>query len=171
MQRDCFLDGGFIVVVISFIIPGAPVPKGRPRSTKRGITYTPDKTRAHEDYVRKVASQYAPKELLKGALKMGLHFFFARPKSLPKKVKFHIKRPDCDNLEKLIMDSLEPRKRCKKNQDPLEGAIYENDSQIVSSTTTKEYGLPPRCIVRVEEWIGESPEIYNPEPMEWFIEK
>jgi hypothetical protein len=26
-----------------FIIPGEPVPKGRPRVTKRGVTYTPKK--------------------------------------------------------------------------------------------------------------------------------
>jgi Holliday junction resolvase RusA-like endonuclease len=114
------------MTTIEFTIEGNAVAKGRPRSTKRGITYTPEKTRTYEDYVRSVASQYAPKELLKCALEMELHFFLQRPKSLPKRVVHHVKKPDCDNLEKSIMDSLEPRKRSKKSQNPLEGAIYNN---------------------------------------------
>ena len=137
-------------MIIEFVINGAAVAKGRPRSTKRGITYTPEKTRAYEDYVRSVASQYAPKELLKGALEMELHFFFQRPKSLPTKVVHHIKKPDCDNLCKGILDSLEPRKRSKKSQNPLEGAIYENDAQIVSLWVTKQYGTP-RVEVKIRD--------------------
>lgn len=142
------------MTIIEFAIKGNAVPKGRPRSTKRGITYTPEKTRAYEDYVRSVASQYAPKELLKGALGMDLHFFFQRPKSLPKKVTHNIKKPDCDNLAKLILDSLEPRKRPKKSQNPLEGAIYENDAQIVDLWITKEYG-EPRVEVKISDDVGQ----------------
>ena len=112
--------------------------------------YTPEKTRKYEDYVRSVVSQYAPKQLLTGALEMELHFFFQRPKSLPKRVVYHIKKPDVDNLCKGIMDSLEPRKRPKKSQNPLEGAIYENDAQIVSLWVTKEYGIP-RVEVKISD--------------------
>ena len=130
------------MATIEFVIVGNLIPKGRPRSTKRGITYTPEKTRMCEDYVRSVASQYAPKELLKGALEMELHFFLQRSKSLPKKVIHHIKKGDVDNFAKLIMDSLEPRKRPQKSQNPLEGAMYENDAQIVSLWVTKQYGTP-----------------------------
>jgi len=138
------------MTTIEFVITGVAVAKGRPRSTKRGITYTPEKTRTYEDYVRSIASQYAPKELLKGALEMELHFFFQRPKSLPKKVTHNIKKPDCDNLAKLIMDSLEPRKRPKKSQNPLEGAMYESDAQIVDLWVTKEYG-GPRVEVKISD--------------------
>jgi len=138
------------MTTIQFEIKGNAVPKGRPRSTKRGITYTPEKTRAYEDYVRSVASQYAPKQLLKGALEVELHFFFQRPKSLPKKIIHHIKRGDVDNYAKLIMDSLEPRKRPKKSQNPLEGAMYESDAQIVSLLVTKQYG-EPRVEVKITD--------------------
>ena len=117
------------MTIIEFVVKGTAIPKARPRVTKRGITYTPSKTKDFENYVKLVASQYAPKELLKGALEMELHFFFQRPKSLPKKVTHHVKRPDWDNIGKLISDS-------------LEGIIYENDAQIVSSWVTKEYGTP-----------------------------
>ena len=142
------------MTIIEFEIKGNAVPKGRPRSTKRGITYTPEKTRIYEDYVRSVASQYAPKELLKGALEMELHFYFQRPKSLPKKVIHHIKRGDVDNYAKLILDSLEPRKRPQKSQNPLEGAIYENDAQILSLWVTKQYG-EPRVDVKISDDVWE----------------
>ena len=141
------------MTIIEFVIEGNAVAKGRPRSTKRGITYTPKKTRAYEDYVRSVAAQYAPKEMLKCALEMELHFFFQRPKSLPKKAVHHIKKPDCDNLAKLIMDSLEPRKRPKESQNPLEGAMYESDAQIASLWVTKQYG-EPRVEVKITEEDG-----------------
>jgi Holliday junction resolvase RusA-like endonuclease len=142
------------MTTIAFTIPGAAVPKGRPKSTKRGITYTPERTRAYEDYVRSVAAQYAPKELLKGALEMELHFFLQRPKTLPKRVVHSVKKPDCDNLCKALMDSLEPRKRPKKTQNPLEGAIYENDAQIVGLLVTKEYSRSPRVEVRITDDVG-----------------
>lgn len=138
------------MTTITFTIPGTAVPKGRPKSTKRGITYTPEKTRAYENYVRSVSSQYAPKELLKGALEMELHFYVKKPKSMPKKVFHHTKKPDVDNYAKGIMDSLEPRKRSTKKQNPLEGAIYENDAQIVKLLVTKQYG-DPRVEVKITD--------------------
>ena len=139
------------MTTIKFVILGNPVPKGRARSTKRGITYTPEKTRKYEDYVRSVVAPYAPKELLTGALEMELHFFLQRPKSLPKKTIRHVKRPDWDNIGKAISDSLEPRKRPTKKQNPFEGAIYENDAQLVSVWVTKEYSRNPRVEVIISD--------------------
>ena len=138
------------MTLITFTIMGQAIPKSRPRFTKRGVAYTPEKTRIYEDYVRSVASQYAPKELLKGALEVELHFFLHRPKSLPKKTIYHIKKGDVDNYAKLFLDSLEPRKRPTKKQNPFEGAIYENDAQIVSLYVTKEYG-EPRVEVKISD--------------------
>lgn len=130
------------MTTIEFVIKKNAVPKGRPRSTKRGITYTPAKTREYEDYVRSVAAQHVPKKLLTGALEMELHFFLKKPKGLPKKTIYHVKKPDVDNYAKMLLDSFEPRKRPKKSQNPLEGAIYENDAQVVSLLVTKQYGTP-----------------------------
>lgn len=36
-------------------IPGQPVPKGRPRFTRGGFAYTPDKTRKYEKLVAGLA--------------------------------------------------------------------------------------------------------------------
>ena len=126
------------MTIIEFVVKGTAIPKARPRVTKRGITYTPSKTKDFENYVKLVASQYAPKELLKGALEMELHFFFQRPKSLPKKVTHHLKKPDVDNTSKAILDS-------------LEGIIYKNDSQVVSLWVTKGYNQSPRVEVTITE--------------------
>ncbi len=137
------------MTTIIFEIRGNAVAKGRPRTTKKGITYTPAKTRKYEDYVREVASRYAPKELLKGPLRMELHFFFQRPKTI-KKVHY-VKKGDIDNLVKAIMDALQPRKRGKNSEDALKGAIYESDAQIVSLYATKEYSRTPRVEVKIKE--------------------
>lgn len=139
------------MTTIVFTVPGEAVPKGRPRSTKRGITYTPEKTRKYEDYVRSVALQYAPKELLKCALDVELRFFLQRPKTLSKRVVHHIKRPDIDNFAKALLDSLEPRKHPKKTQKTNDGAVYENDAQIVRLLVTKEYGTPSRVEVKITD--------------------
>ena len=122
---------------IAFVVKGTAIPKARPRLTKRGIAYTPSKTKEFENYVKMVASQYATKELLEGALEIELHFYFQRPKSLPKNVVHHTKRPDCDNTSKAILDS-------------LEGIIYKNDSQVVSLWATKQYGTP-RVEVKISD--------------------
>ena len=131
------------MTVITFTISGTAIPKARPRATKignRAIMYTPAKTKEFENYVKLVASQHAPKELLTSALEVRLSFLFQRPKSLPKKIRHHTKKPDIDNLAKSVLDA-------------MEGIIYVNDAQVISLRVTKEYGIP-RCMVQVEEWVS-----------------
>lgn len=129
------------MVLITFNIPGISVPKARPRATNignRAVMYTPTQTKQFENYVKLVAAQHAPKELLTSALEVQLDFLLPRPKSLPKKIRYHIKKPDIDNLTKSVLDA-------------LESIIYVNDAQIISLQVTKDYGIP-LCRVRVEEW-------------------
>ena len=129
------------MTIITFTISGASIPKARPRATKignRAVMYTPTQTKQFENYVKLVAAQYAPEDLLTTALEVRLDFFFHRPKSLPKKIRYHTKKPDIDNLAKSVLDA-------------LEGIIYVNDAQVISLIVTKDYGTP-LCRVRVEEW-------------------
>ncbi len=124
---------------IKFKITGTPVPKGRPRFFRRGKymgTYTPSNTRKWEEFVRFQAIRYTPQTLWEGPISMTLKFLILRPKSLPKKVVWHIKKPDVDNLAKSIKDA-------------LQGIIYRTDSQIFSLTVMKEYS-PSECGVEVE---------------------
>jgi len=117
------------VNIIRFSIYGVPVPKGRPRFYRAGKyigTYTPKNTRKWEEFVRFQALQYRPKEVPECAIEMELLFLIPRPKSLPKKVKYHIKKPDIENLAKSILDA-------------LQGIFYRNDSQIYKLSLIKEY--------------------------------
>jgi len=128
------------VTLITFTIFGTPIPKARPRATKignRAVMYTPTQTKQFENYVKLVASQHAPKELLTSPLSVNLAFFLQRPKSLPKKIIHHTKKPDIDNLAKSVLDA-------------LEGVIYVNDAQVTSLLITKYYGTP-QCVVEIKE--------------------
>jgi len=114
---------------IQFKIIGIPVPKGRPRFFRMGKgvgTYTPDKTRSWENMIRLQAIQYKPTKLWEGPIIMNLVFLMPRPKSLPKKVLYHVKKPDIDNLAKSLKDA-------------LQNIIYRSDSQIVTLNLEKKY--------------------------------
>jgi Holliday junction resolvase RusA-like endonuclease len=105
--------------MIDVFIKGVPVPQGRPRargfqskSGKQCISmYDPSTSRKWKEDVHKQGAGYALENQAKYyegiALKMELMFYMPRPKSLPKKVKHHMKKPDCDNLAKAVKDGLE----------------------------------------------------------------
>lgn len=126
-----------------FVVYGSPVAQGRPRFFRRGNfvgAYDPDKSR---DWKRTVMAQALEQlggqaEIHDGPLTLKLFFHLPRPKSLPKKVQHHIKKPDADNLAKAIKDA-------------LRGVVYRDDSQIVALEVRKAYGDPPRVLIGVEE--------------------
>lgn len=109
-------------------ILGNPVAQGRPRAFRRGSfigMYDPKKSKDWKSTVARQAVQQGA-SMLSGALKMDLIFFMPRPKSLSKKIIYHTKKPDLDNLVKAIKDA-------------LEGICYKNDSQVVESSEKKIY--------------------------------
>lgn len=121
------------------VIPVAPAPKARPRVTKTGRTYTPDKTVDAEERIRWHLRQHNiapyPKE---AALALSLTFSLAKPSSKPRKAKYPVTRPDLDQYVKLAMDA-------------MNGIAYEDDSQVCHLTTSKVYadGKPE---IRIELW-------------------
>ena len=131
-------------------IPIEPVPKARPRFTRFGKAYTPQKT---HDFERKVAEFY--KQATNGfkfeksqALRVNLVFGMPIPKSTSKKrAKYmadgiikHTKKPDVDNLAKAVLDG-------------LNGVAWEDDSQIERLSVMKEYATEPYIYVYVHESI------------------
>jgi len=85
--------------VITFVVPGRPVPKARPRVTKRGA-YTPQTTKDYEDSVAWAAK--AAGVTLRSDNDVGLRMTFHIPVTkagAPRKM-------DLDNLVKSVMDSL-----------------------------------------------------------------
>ena len=113
---------------MTYKIFGNPVAQGRPRFFRRGNfvgTYDPDKSRSWKDTIISQIVEQNP-EYHAGAIAMTINFAMPRPKSLPKKVKHHIKRPDLDNLIKAVKDA-------------LHGICFKDDSQIVSLIAEKHY--------------------------------
>src|SRR3990167_11124483 len=110
-----------------------PVPKARARVTSRGFAYTPKRTADAEKVVAGYAKMYI-KAPLEGPVAMILEFVYEIPKSYSKKDRelaakgllCMTKRPDLDNLQKTILDS-------------LNGIGYKDDSQIVRLEATKRY--------------------------------
>lgn len=120
---------------------GEPVAQGRPKAFRRGNhigMYDPKKSSTWKDSIKMQAiAQKA--QMLSGALYMQTTFYLARPKSLPKKVVYHVKKPDVSNLIKAV-------------EDALKGICYHDDSQIVKSVIQKEYNsLRPGVIITLSE--------------------
>lgn len=132
---------------VLFEIPGPVKGKARPRVTKRGIAYTPKDTVQYENLVR-ICYREQVGEYLDGQLKIEIDAFFEIPKSTVKRRKIdmlkHIlrptKKPDWDNIGKVICDS-------------LNGAAYHDDAAIVSASVNKWYTEEgPMVRVRLSAW-------------------
>jgi Holliday junction resolvase RusA-like endonuclease len=130
--------------VIVILVPGAPVPKGRPRVTTRGgfaRAFTPAKTRRYEDLIRLEAGRVMEgRDQLQGALSVKIRAFMPMPQALAKhKTKGPLAeageirpltKPDVDNTAKVI--------------DALNGIVWRDDSQVVELTVSKFYSSRPR---------------------------
>lgn len=135
--------------MIEFVVWGEPCGKGRPRFTKDGRAYTPQKTRTYEAEVvaafRRDCPNFIPWE--KGIpLRVRIKAVYAMPQSATATAKARMlcgqtrptRRPDLDNIEKCLMDA-------------GNAVIWHDDAQIVDLKCTKEYGTEPRVEVRVTE--------------------
>ena len=126
-------------------IPGEPQGKGRPRFWQ-GHAVTPPATRAYE----KLVAESWTGGMMQGAIKMEIWAFFKIPKSASKKMQRCMmlnkikpeKKPDIDNIQKIILDG-------------LQGRAFEDDKQVIEITAHKAYGLEPRAVVEVKEITNE----------------
>ena len=70
------------------VVPGEPVPQGRPRFRSAGdhvIAYDPAKSREYKRIVQLVARSRAPERPLEGAVRLTLVIYRAVPKSASKR--------------------------------------------------------------------------------------
>jgi Holliday junction resolvase RusA-like endonuclease len=136
--------------MIEFQLPLEPNPEGRPRFTKRGFAYKPQRSRDFEDDFRNLTEELRPPELLTGPLSVELIFYLKRPKK-PKHPAYPIVRPDIDNYAKAVLDGMNPVKDDPTGQ---YSGIYKDDSQVVELWLRKAYCVdnePPSIHVRIEE--------------------
>ena len=122
--------------MLNLQIFGDPVAQGRPSAFRRGNhigMYDPGKSKDWKSEVRWQAIEQKARNM-EGALVLELIFLLKRPKSLPRKVLHHIKKPDLDNLVKAIKDA-------------LKGICYRDDSQIVRINAEKIYATDKTGVV------------------------
>ena len=107
-----------------------------------------------------IQARAEPWQLLEGPVRLTLAFYLPRPKGLAKKMRAHVKAPDCSKL-------------IRSTEDALSGIVYADDSQVVEIVAGKFYaapGAPPQCRVTVEETAGEEPVAVPAAPLPLFVE-
>lgn len=120
--------------------------KQRARTLKSGFSYTPKETVNYETLVKLAYNQLKDKSFFDGQVKISIIAHYQIPKSTSKtKTKQMIsgeirptKKPDCDNIAKIICDA-------------LNGVAYRDDSQIISCLIEKYYGEVPKVYVTLSD--------------------
>jgi Holliday junction resolvase RusA-like endonuclease len=138
-------------VIQTFTIPGEPVGKGRPRfgRTKNGgvHTYTPDKTAKYEALAARCYRSAIGYTIKYAPIGVEIDAYFPIPKSysakrvqdIAEERELPMKKPDCDNIVKIILDA-------------LNGVAYTDDKQVVDVRCRKCYakpGEPGRVVVTI----------------------
>ncbi|WP_334136993.1 RusA family crossover junction endodeoxyribonuclease [Corynebacterium variabile] len=118
----------------TFHVPGVPAPQGSKNAYRRGnkvvLVESSKKVKPWRAAVAQAATiAYLRTEPIDGPVAVEIDFHLPRPKSLPKRVKHMVKRPDIDKL-------------LRSTNDALTGIAYADDSRIVSIAATKRYALP-----------------------------
>ncbi|ONM43139.1 hypothetical protein BXT89_14395 [Halopseudomonas pachastrellae] len=133
---------------VTFVVPGQPVGKGRPRVGKIGAharLFTPEKTVNYEGLVAMAAQQAMQgRALITGPVMVEMDITVQIPQSWSKKRKslalageiFPTTKPDKDNVIKAIYDG-------------INGIVWKDDVQAVDGHQRKRYGETPGVRVRV----------------------
>ncbi|MCX8721235.1 MULTISPECIES: RusA family crossover junction endodeoxyribonuclease [unclassified Lactobacillus] len=144
-----------------FTIPGKPRGKQRPRATlSHKQFYTPLQTKQYEAMVRFISLEHA--KMLTGPLRVDIIAYFPIPKSYSKARRKRClsgeevptKKPDKDNIEKIILDGLNPLYKINRfthHREMWTPGFYKDDSQVIAGETKKLYGEPTRVEVIITE--------------------
>ena len=142
--------------MVKFIVPGEPKGKGRPRVSVRKAgngegtfarAYTPKDTAIYEnlvkmEYENQCKSYRFPDDVM---LDIRIFAYYGIPKSTSKRMRERMlagevrptKKPDFDNIAKIICDS-------------LNDIAYKDDKQIVDGMLRKFYSDRPRVEVKLQ---------------------
>ena len=132
-----------------FEVPGKITGKGRPIiNTTTAIAYTPTKTKEYEDLVKQyfIIKNRCAKPL-EGRLKVTIKAYFGIPKNTSKKQKEEmlnnnispVKKPDIDNIAKIILDALNK-------------LAFNDDNQITKLSIEKEYCKEEKVYIKIEQY-------------------
>lgn len=137
-------------MAIRFIVPGEPKGKARPRvftnNAGKSQAITPQDTLSYENLVRWVFTNTMESKKLQGEIEAKIVAMYPIPKSMTKKNrqlveegKLHpTKKPDLDNVAKIILDSLNK-------------IAFDDDSQVIRLIVEKHFSNEPRVEVTLRE--------------------
>ena len=136
-----------------FTVDGEPKGKARARTVRNGDkvhSFTPKSTVEYEQLVKVsyLSTENRGIWFNNEPLSINIIAYFQPPKRFTKSdrekvakgVIFPVKKPDADNIAKIICDA-------------LNGVAYRDDAQIVDCHITKRYG-EPRVEVMIKEYCG-----------------
>ncbi len=132
-----------------FEVPGKITGKGRPRvNTTTAIAYTPTKTKEYEELVKQyfIIKNRGVKPL-EGRISVTIKAYFGIPKNASKKQREEmlnnnispVKKPDIDNIAKIILDALYK-------------LAFNDDNQIIKLSIEKVYSEEEKVSVLIEEY-------------------
>lgn len=139
---------------VTFQVPGKPQGKARTRTSysehlKRVISYTPDNDLLYENLIKTLYMQAAEGIRFEKGTPVTLRIVarFEPPKSASKKRQQQmlsgelspLKKPDIDNIVKVVADA-------------LNGAAYHDDTQIIFTVAKKAYSAVEGLDITVEEY-------------------
>jgi Holliday junction resolvase RusA-like endonuclease len=137
---------------VTVIIAGPAVPKGRARMTRRGVAYTPAKTRKYEAHGR-LAAQLAmdgrpPLDMpcrLVALVELPIPASWSkrrRAAAIAGEIR-PTSRPDLDNYVKAALDA-------------VNGIVITDDSLVVELQAQKRYGVNPQVVLHITPLTAES---------------
>lgn len=124
---------------MQFIVNGMPQGKSRARTVRNKYTgkvhsYTPEKTQSYEDLIRWSFKEAGGEYMGEKTLRVDIAAYFPIPQSFSKTKRQQAftgvlkptKKPDCDNILKVVLDA-------------LNGVAYHDDKQVTGVSCNKLY--------------------------------
>ena len=138
---------------MKIVIPGDPIPQPRARCYRRGnlnIFYDPaqaKKVDIRECIKEQLKDEFPELPVFHSSLALSICIIFEMPipQSWSKKKrelhidKPHISKPDIDNLEVIVFNT-------------LSGIVYHDDRQISHTKCVKRYSLDPKTVIEISEY-------------------
>lgn len=136
-------------MIYEFEVPGKITGKGRPRvNTSTAIAYTPAKTKEYEDLIKQYfIIKYRGTKPLEGRLSVTIKAHFSIPKNTGKlrneemlnNTISPVKKPDIDNIAKIVLDALNK-------------LAFKDDNQITKLNVEKMYSEEEKVLILIEEY-------------------
>lgn len=139
---------------IRFFVAGEPKGQPRPRAFAMNMgggkfsarVFDAGTAEGWKSLVASAAREVAPPSKITGPVRLEVAFIFRRPKShlrsngelRPNAPRYHVGKPDADNLAKAVMDALTQM-----------GLFWADDAQVAALVVFKSYGETPGAHVAI----------------------